>query len=276
LSQPPRPGRKASGPATARFRLDLEYEGTRYSGWQIQDNARTVQGELMAAITEACGQAPVEFMGAGRTDAGVHALCQTAHLEIATPMRPERLRHAINDRLPADIHVLHVERAAPSFHARHDAHARSYLYHVSRRRTAFGKRFVWWVKDPLDLAAMQGCAAGFVGLHDFRSFTADRGPNTRVKLERLDIVEQGDLLVIRVHASHFLWKMVRQLVGTLVAVGRGRLRPAEAVGFLRVPSPLPAEWTAPPSGLFLERAYYGRDEQSEPVASVLSVRGERH
>ncbi|MGH2569091.1 MAG: tRNA pseudouridine(38-40) synthase TruA, partial [Bacteroidota bacterium] len=127
-----------------RFKLTLEYEGTRYSGWQIQKNARTVQGEFVQAIHKVFRTNEFEFHGSGRTDAGVHALMQVAHLDVKTVLAPEIIRMKLNDELPADINILEIEKAAPTFHARHDAVARRYLYQVSRRRTAFGKRFVWW------------------------------------------------------------------------------------------------------------------------------------
>src|SRR3972149_6579145 len=119
-----------------RFKLILEYEGTRYSGWQGQKNARTVQGDLMNAIGVVTETKQFELYGSGRTDAGVHALRQVAHLDIKTMLAPEILRRKLNDELPADINILEIGKAAPSFHARHDAVARSYLYQISRRRTA--------------------------------------------------------------------------------------------------------------------------------------------
>src|SRR5215212_5579674 len=138
-----------------RFKLTIEYAGTRYSGWQIQKNARTVQGELDRAIRTALEPREFELYGAGRTDAGVHALAQVAHLEIYTSMKPEPLRRAVNDALPADINVITVDKAPHRFHARHDAVGRSYLYQISRRRTAFGKPFVWWIREPLELDRMR-------------------------------------------------------------------------------------------------------------------------
>ena len=123
----------------ARFKLMIEYEGTRYSGWQIQKNARTVQGELSSAFSSVLNTTNFELYGAGRTDAGVHALQQVAHLEATTMLAPEILRRKVNDELPADINILEISKAAHQFHARHDAVARSYLYQISRRRTAFGK-----------------------------------------------------------------------------------------------------------------------------------------
>src|SRR5712691_11849462 len=152
------------------YRLTIEYEGTRYRGWQEQQNARSVMGELRRALSEATGVAESaaeirDLGGAGRTDAGVHALAQTAHLRLARAIEPAAFRRAVNDRLPPDIHVLAVERAAADFHARHGAVARSYLYQVSRRRTALAKRFVWWVKSPLDAGRMAAAAALLSGRH---------------------------------------------------------------------------------------------------------------
>src|SRR5688572_13804786 len=156
-----------------RFKLTIEYAGTRYSGWQIQKNARTVQGELDRAIRQVSRRQEFELYGAGRTDAGVHALAQVAHLELYTQLNPEQLRRQINDELPADVNVLKIEKAPHRFHARHDAVARSYLYQISRRRTAFGKAFVWWIREPLDVPAMREAAAAFSGMKDFREFTDD-------------------------------------------------------------------------------------------------------
>ncbi len=256
-----------------RFRLLVEYAGTRYSGWQIQKNARTVQGELDRAVRQALGTDRFELYGAGRTDAGVHALGQVAHLDVAVALAPEALGRRLNDELPPDINVLLVEKVTHRFHARHSAVARTYLYQVARRRTAFGKAFVWWVKDPLDAGAMREAGALFTGLQDFRSFTDDEPEekSTKVRLERLEVAEAGDLILIRVRGSHFLWKMVRRLVGVLVEVGRGALSPADVKGFLARPSGAPAELTAPPSGLFLERVHYDEAAPDPPIAPAVAV-----
>jgi tRNA pseudouridine38-40 synthase len=250
-----------------RFRLTIEYAGTRYSGWQIQTNARTIQGELSRAIQEVTGEDQFELYGSGRTDAGVHALAQIAHLDIRTEATAENLRRRINEALPSDINVLRMEPVRHRFHARHDAVARSYIYQVSRRRTAFAKKYVWWVKEPLDVASMRQVAARFVGLHDFRSFSDDDPDvkSTQVLVETLEIFEDGDLVLFHVEGSHFIWKMVRRLVGVLVETGRGALTEADAVGLLTSASPLPARLTAPAAGLFLERVYYEGDPRDQPV-----------
>ena len=256
-----------------RFKLTIEYAGTRYSGWQIQKNAKTVQGEIERAITAATDEREFELYGSGRTDAGVHALAQVAHLDIRTTMPPETLRRRINDELPADIDVLRVEKVRHSFHARHDAIGRTYIYQISRRRTAFAKAYVWWVKEDLDLARMRSVAARFVGFHDFRSFSDNdpREGSTEVLLERLDLTEAGDLIVVRVDGSHFIWKLVRRLVGVLVEVGRGGLAPDDAAALLTNESPVPARLTAPASGLFLAAVRYKGNEKSETITPVMMV-----
>jgi tRNA pseudouridine38-40 synthase len=259
-----------------RLKLTLEYAGTKYSGWQIQKNARTVQGEIDRAIREATATVDFELSGSGRTDAGVHALGQVAHLELHSTLPVESLRRRINDALPSDIHVLRIDKVRHRFHARHDAVGRSYLYQVSRRRTAFAKPFVWWVKDPLDAGTMRDAARSFVGFHDFRSFSDDdpTEKSTDVLIDTLDVHEDEDLILIHIEGSHFLWKMVRRLVGVLVEVGRGGLTPDEAGAMLTAPSAVPARLTAPASGLFLERVFFEGDPRDVPVrAATIVLRG---
>jgi tRNA pseudouridine38-40 synthase len=250
-----------------RFKLTIEYAGTRYSGWQIQKNARTVQGEIDRVVRSVTGRADFELYGSGRTDAGVHALAQVAHLDVATSIPADTLRRRINDDLPSDINLLAVTQVSHRFHARHDAVARRYLYQVARRRTAFAKPFVWWVKEPLVVDRMREAAAAFAGMRDFRSFAAadaradeDEAPaSTRVLIDRVALVEAGDLVLISVQGSHFLWKMVRRIVGVLVEIGRGGLPASSVAAFLSGASEAPARLTAPASGLFLHRVFYKGD-----------------
>ena len=256
-----------------KLKLTIEYAGTRYSGWQIQKNARTVQGELERAVHEATGSNDFEMYGSGRTDAGVHALGQVAHLDIATTLPPDTLRRKINDALPTDIVVLKVERVRHRFHARHDAVARSYLYQVARRRTAFAKPFVWWVKEDVSVEAMRAAARSFVGFHDFRAFSDDdpAEKSTEVLVDALDIHEDEDLIVFHIEGSHFIWKMVRRMVGVLVEVGCGRLAPDVVSRLLTEDSGLPARLTAPASGLFLERVFYPGDDRRLPLVPAFPV-----
>ncbi len=257
----------------ARFKVYLEYEGTRYSGWQVQKNARTVQGELIGAMHTVFKTEKLELMGAGRTDAGVHALAQVAHLDVQTMLGPEIIRMKVNDELPADINIIEVEKASPSFHARQDAIARSYLYQISRRRTAFGKRYVWWIKDHLDLQLMQEASRLFKGMKNLQSFTDDdpEEKSTRVLIEEIIAKEAGDLLLIRIVGSHFLWKLVRRIVGVLAEVGQGKLNRHAVERLIHESSDAPTRLTAPPSGLFLERVYYEGDKRLEPIIPVLGV-----
>ena len=251
------------------WKLTLEYNGTKYSGWQEQQNARTVQGQLRKAAEDYFGTA-VEIQGAGRTDAGVHARAQVAHLKIR-PKPGGKLRfapvdtilRALNERLPADVCIIDVAEAADDFHARHDAIARTYLYQISTRRTAFFKRYVWWVKEPLDVAAMSRAAGSLIGRHNFTCFRApdpskpDESPI--VVVEDASIEVEGDLILFRITASHYLWRMVRRVVGALAKVGKGEIAVEDFERLLSGqadPSMDVAAWTAPASGLFLESVTY--------------------
>ena len=257
-----------------RLKLTIEYAGTRYSGWQIQKNARTIQGEIERAIRDATGVDDFELYGSGRTDAGVHAMAQVAHLDIHSTLPADTLRRRINDELPTDIVVLRAESVRHRFHARRDAVARSYLYQVARRRTAFAKPFVWWVKEDLSVDAMRAAAKAFVGFHDFQAFSDDdpTDKSTEVQVDDLNIYEDEDLILFRVEGSHFIWKMVRRLVGVLVEVGRGRIAAANVGELYAARSGDVARLTAPASGLFLERVYYKGDVRDEPVRSAVTIR----
>ena len=206
----------------ARFKLFVEYAGTRYSGWQIQKNARTVQGELTRVVEKVSGQRQFELYGSGRTDAGVHALEQIAHLDIIT----------------------------------------------------FAKNFVWWVRDDIDVNKMRAAAQRFAGMQDFRSFTDDDAgeKSTVVAIERVEVAEDGDLVLIRIEGSHFLWKMVRRMVGVMVDVGSGGTTLDQAERFLHEESAVPAKLTAPASGLFLERVYYRGETRRPPLRGPVDVR----
>ena len=262
-----------------RFKLLIEYAGTKYSGWQIQQNARTVQGEIDRAAREATGRREFELYGSGRTDAGVHALAQVAHLDIYTDLAPELLRRKINDELPADIHIRSVTKAPHKFHARHDAVERSYLYQISTRRTAFGKPFVWWIREPLSVDRMREAGAAFIGMQNFQAFTADdpEEKSTKVLVDAVEIEEHGALVLIRVRGSHFLWKMVRRMVGVLAAVGRREIAPREAAAFLDPARATGARATAaalaaPAAGLFLEAVRYAGDPPIGPMRPLIDIR----
>ncbi|HKZ71887.1 MAG TPA: tRNA pseudouridine synthase A, partial [Nitrospirota bacterium] len=160
-----------------------------------------------------------------------------------------------------------------NFHARHDAVYRSYVYQISRRRTAFGKRYVWWIKDTLDIEKMKQAAELFIGMKDFQSFTDDdpEEKSTRVKVDEIQIKESGDLILIRITGSHFIWKMVRRVVGVLAEVGRGDLPLGKVKEFINTKSGEPAKLTAPPSGLFLEHVHYKEDKKSPELTPLIKI-----
>jgi tRNA pseudouridine38-40 synthase len=249
------------------WKLTLEYDGTKYSGWQEQKNARTVAGQLRKAAEDFLG-VEVELHGAGRTDAGVHARAQVAHLRV----RAERsfapaaqILRAVNERLPSDVCLIDVAEVDNAFHARNDAVARTYVYQISERRTAFFKKYVWWVREPLDLPAMTEAAEMLIGRHDFACFRAPDPSRPRestvVVVNDAGIDREGDLILFRITASHFLWRMVRRVVGVLVRLGKREIAMQEFAGLLQAqadPKLDVAAWTAPASGLFLERVEYAR------------------
>ena len=261
----------------ARFKLVIEYAGTRYSGWQIQQNAKTVAGEIERGIRAVARRKEFELYGAGRTDAGVHALGQVAHLELYTDLPPASLHKRLNDVLPSDIYIRSIEKVPHRFHARHDAEARAYLYQISRRKTAFFKPYVWWIKEPLDISKMRDAAHAFVGMRDFASFTADEPgeKSTKVLVDRLELAEDGDLVLIRIVGSHFLWRMVRRIVGVLAAAAQGQLDARDVASMLESESDVPGKRTAPASGLFLESVIYRGDSAPGPLRAVGDVRARR-
>jgi len=254
-----------------RYKLLLEYEGTRYSGWQVQQGAKTIQGSLITAAREAFG-AVGEVTGSGRTDAGVHALGQVAHMDLPRQIASQKIIYGLNDNLPHDINVLAVA-PVERFHARHDAAGRSYIYQISQRRTAFGKPFVWWVRDPLDLGKMRRAALGMSGMHDYRSFT-DMNPaegSMKVALESVEIGENDGMILIRIRASHFLRKMVRRVVGSLVEIGRDKLPPNAIAEALESPVAGMMNYTSPPSGLYLDQVIYKGEKFRQELLPALHV-----
>ena len=252
------------------YKLTIEYEGTRYSGWQAQGNTqKTIQGHLLRAASDVLGDADIG--GAGRTDAGVHASAQVAHLRTHKTHDPLQLTRKLNDLLPHDISILDAVRVNENFHARHDAKSRVYLYQIATRRTAFAKSFVWWIKDRLDLDAMQSAASAIAGRHDFSAFTDKRlkqEDSRIVVVERCELVRAGDQILFRIAASHFLWKMVRKLTSYLVEAGRGN--ESDLAKRLHANGE-PWSPTAPPSGLFLEAIVYPGEMFDRPLVPIVPV-----
>ncbi len=279
-----------SAPSRQNWKLTLAYDGTDFRGWQVQPGETTVQGELQAALQRITGEAPLP-QGSGRTDAGVHALGQVASFLLAAPIPAENLQRALNRTLPPAIRVLEARTAHNAFHARHSALAKTYEYRVFREPICppFLARYVHPCSWPLNLEALERAAQLFVGEHDFMSFAAtdpelsqrgfdpDAPPDPRpiprdgfiIKPPMDPTVrrifssaweeqrcEAGSLLVYRVRGSGFLHHMVRNLVGTMLDVGRGRLRAESIPEILAVRRRSAAGPTAPARGLFLHSVEY--------------------
>ena len=278
----PRPGPKPAG--VAAYRLRIEYEGGRFHGWQRQGEAqtkagvRTVMGSLEHCLHQA-GHRVVALQGSGRTDAGVHALDQCAHLHLdaAKAPGPAQLQRIFDEGLPSDAAVREVKPCSPAFHARHDAEERSYLYQVCRRRSGLAKPFVWWVKRPLDLDRLAAAWTAFEGFHTVTAFAdLDRGDEPRCEIRRCEWIEHGSLVLLRATASHFKRSQVRRMVGAAIACAMGDADPAQVKRDLTQPTKDAAlfwsERAAPASGLFLERVKYKGEAPVGPLRPFIEVR----
>jgi tRNA pseudouridine38-40 synthase len=243
-----------AGPVDMRnIKLTLEYDGTDFSGWQIQPRRRTVQGVLAESLQTILGE-PVKIIGSGRTDAGVHARGQVANFTTAAAMPLTEMRRALNGLLPDDVVVRRIRQAAPDFHARFDAVRRDYRYRITLRPTALRRRYVWHVRWPLDLTLMQQGAALLPGTHDFSACCLGPEKNThcRCRIIRCSLRRREGEIRFRISANRFLHSMVRIIIGRLVELGRGKMAPEQFADLLRGkdPSP-PAPLVAPAQGLCL-------------------------
>ena len=243
-----------------RFRLLVEYDGGAYVGWQRQENGASIQQALEEAIFAFCGER-VATTGAGRTDAGVHALGQVVHLDIARPCSAETLRDAVNFHLkPQPIAVLAAAEASSDFHARFSAIGRRYLYRILNRRAppVLERGRAWWVPVPLDAAAMHEAAQRLVGRHDFTSFRSSicQAASPVKTLDRLEVEQQGEEIRIHAAARSFLHHQVRNMVGALKRVGEGRGSADDIAAALATRDRRAAGPTAPPEGLCLMEVRY--------------------
>jgi tRNA pseudouridine38-40 synthase len=255
-----------------RYRLLIEYDGTPFTGWQRQENGLSVQQALEEAVAAFSGEA-ARVAGAGRTDAGVHALGQVAHLDLARDWPPDTLRDALNAHLrPQPISVLTSALAPAGFDARFSAIRRHYEYRILDRRAppALLRDRAWWVARPLDEAAMHAAAQRLVGRHDFTTFrAAECQARSPVKtLDRLDVSREGEAIVVRAVARSFLHRQVRSMVGSLKRVGEGRWQADDLAAALAARDRAACGPVAPAAGLYLARVDY-------PAESLLSSRPER-
>lgn len=240
-----------------RVRFKVAYCGRDFSGWQIQPDRRTVQGELKRQLSFLLGREVVP-VGAGRTDAGVHARGQVAHVTVASPEEVARLQRALPGLMPVDIQISQVEPVSLEFNSRFSAEARRYRYHLLFRRDIF-QTANWQILKPVDRSAMDRAARDFLGRHDFTSFckTASlKAAGNDCTVDLCSLEWRHDSAIFQVRANRFLHHMVRIMVGTLVEIGRGQRPSGEIPEILAARDRSRAGRMAPPEGLFLEEVYY--------------------
>lgn len=243
-----------------RFKLTIEYNGGPYVGWQRQENGRSIQQAIEEAIAAFSGERVV-VKGAGRTDAGVHALGQVAHIDLGGDWRDDKVRDALNAHLrPEPITILSAESVMADFDARFSAVKRHYLYRISDRRAppALDKGRVWWVSAPLDVATMHDAAQALVGFHDFTTFRAAQcqAKSPEKTLDRLDVTREDGEVVVRATARSFLHNQVRSMVGTLKKVGDGAWPVSAVAEALAAKDRARSGPVAPPDGLYLVAVDY--------------------
>jgi tRNA pseudouridine38-40 synthase len=240
-----------------RFKLTLEYDGTPFCGWQRQQGLPTVQGALEEVFSDFMNE-PIVVWGSGRTDAGVHAKGQVAHVDIAKGYTSSEILGAVNKRLRnVPISLVHVEEVPLDFHARFSALSRSYEYKILNRRTpsALEENRVWWVIAPLDVEQMKKAAMFLVGTHDFTSFRDSRcqAASPRKTLDLLTVERVADVILIKARARSFLHHQVRNIAGTLKRVGEGAWPPEKVKEILEARDRCRGGPTAPPGGLYLTK-----------------------
>lgn len=241
------------------IRLTIEYDGTQFSGWQRQPQTQTVQGTLEERLKLVCGH-PVDLLVAGRTDAGVHALGQTANFLTKSTLPVERIQMVLNRLLPHDIRIVKIQLAPAHFHSTYHAKAKLYRYVIrnSKDYTVFDRNTHHYVRIPLDLSLMRKAARYLIGTHDFSSFrgTLGKKANPKRTLHKIEIKKKGKDVWLEYHGHSFLHQMVRILSGTLVYAGHGKIKPEEIPFILKSKDRMKAGPTLPPMGLFLVKVYY--------------------
>ena len=236
------------------LRFTIEFDGTRYAGWQYQPSHPTIQGEVEAAMQKVVGE-KVTVYGCGRTDAGVSARAYVAHVSVESSLAPPRFRAALNHFLPKDIHIRTVDSVPPDFHARFSARHKTYVYSIVRSTSPLRRRHAWEYGYPLDIERMQNAARLFVGRKDFRPFCQTRDLNGVCKVDAVTVEAARDEVIVSVCGDRFLYKMVRRIVGALAACGSGRLAPTDVRAAL-AGKPARHFQTAPAQGLLLDSVTY--------------------
>jgi len=240
-----------------RYKITIEYDGTDFAGWQFQPNARTVQGDLENALRE-FNEGDISVIGAGRTDAGVHALGQTAHFDLKHDIAPEALRAALNAKTGEDVYIKSLEVAPDNFHARYSATYRRYLYVVAKERSPIARRFSWYPPFSFSFKILQQISSDILGGNDFGGFCLAKSlkENTICTVAYAAWTENDSQYIFEIIADHFLHEMVRLLVGTMMDIARGRFDPDHLVKILETRDVTLCGSTAPPQGLFLAEVGY--------------------
>lgn len=239
-----------------RYKLIISYDGTNYCGWQVQSNGTSIQTLVQKAL-ETSLRHPLDLTGSGRTDAGVHARGQTAHFDTPVSFSPNRLLISLNALLPPDIRILRIDPTETTFHARYSAKSKIYHYHLNRAMDPFSRLYSHRVPGPCDLDLLKAAAAQFIGTHDFTSFANVKDiPNTDTirTIHRLDIVEHKNGIRLEFEGDGFLYKMVRNITGTLLDIASGK--PKDIPAILAAKDRRQAGQAAPPQGLFLMEVVY--------------------
>ncbi|HID32233.1 MAG TPA: tRNA pseudouridine(38-40) synthase TruA [bacterium (Candidatus Stahlbacteria)] len=234
-----------------RYKFLIAYDGTDYHGWQVQREDPTIQGEIEGALASVFNKR-IRVVGAGRTDAGVHALGQVAHTDLETDLNLDTIRTATNANLPRSIRILKVEQADPDFHARLSARSKIYRYQITYSDSPFKRRYFWQIPYQLDIKTMEGMMPKLIGKRDFSSLAGNlEGRSPICRIMRIDLTMEDDDLIIEVEGDRFLPQMVRRIIGFLTEVGRGKEYPDEISRLGETIYKI-----APPQGLFLFRVIY--------------------
>jgi tRNA pseudouridine38-40 synthase len=241
-------------------KMILEYDGSRYKGWQKQtEDVRTLQGKLEAIIKDMLGE-EVQLVGCGRTDAGVHALNYTANFHTSSNMDADSMLKYLNDNLPDDIAVKSVKDASERFHARYNILSKTYLYRINNNgaKNVFERNYEYRIEEKLNLEKMRNCADIIVGAHDFQSFTTlkSKTKSTVRTINFINIFDKGNIIEIEINGNGFLWNMVRIILGTLIEAGKGKLKPQDVENILNAKKRADAGPMVPAKALFLKDVEY--------------------
>lgn len=243
-----------------RYKLIIEFDGSNFSGWQIQPDSRTVEEEIEKAFSKIL-QKPIDLIGQGRTDAGVHAKGQVAHVDLPESINPQKLIFGVNGLIGKEIEIYTVEEVHADFHARFDACSREYEYSITKKNSPLKRGTTWYPKYELNYERMKQCVALLSGEFDFKGFSKYNEENytTLCNIQLCEMIEDEEGLVFRIRANRFLRNMVRRLVGTIVEVGKGKMSVSQFKEILENPGSNLQTYTAPAKGLVLTKVLYEKN-----------------